>query len=424
MQEAILYWSVPVTFWIFGSAFMVLRRRGFQLHDWGASFLLLGAGYASIILPPPQDWPLAKNLVEDMFFLSGTAVMNHALTRRFPVRRVLWPMVAIILASLGGAAWAVGIRESIRIETLIVQAGCALLILTTLAQLSRRLDRPVVRLQFTAFAIVCVTLLVQCGIYAMTPEPGGEPGDWLASGNGFIVQVTGVCIAVFLAFAIVLSIGMDAMEQLERVSITDPLSGLLNRRGFEKAAAERRSGGATVILLDIDHFKRVNDGHGHAGGDIVIAGVGRLLSESVLDSGLVARLGGEEFVILLPTADRADGYAVAETFRQALEIRVWPHLPGLRITGSFGVATLGPSDSIDEALRVADLRLYAAKASGRNRVVASDEPDERAVGAAWLSGSERSGISGHASGLPIDDRHPGRQTATNAAATAGLERDA
>lgn len=124
-----------------------------------------------------------------------------------------------------------------------------------------------------------------------------------------------------------------------------------------------------VLLLDIDHFKRVNDSLGHDAGDKVLQGVAHLLRVSLRESDLLARWGGEEFLVLLPATDMTEACLVAEKLRQAVEQA--PDLGTGGITLSIGVATAGPEQlSEDDAVRLADLRLYGAKKAGRNRVQA------------------------------------------------------
>jgi diguanylate cyclase (GGDEF)-like protein len=125
-------------------------------------------------------------------------------------------------------------------------------------------------------------------------------------------------------------------------------------------------------MLDLDHFKAINDSFGHQRGDQVLAAVGDLLSEEIRASDFVGRYGGEEFVVLLPHTGRAGGMELAEKLRDGIEGLCVRGL-GRTLSASFGVAAL-PDDAGDpaELLRCADRALYAAKAAGRNRVVAFD----------------------------------------------------
>jgi diguanylate cyclase (GGDEF)-like protein len=157
----------------------------------------------------------------------------------------------------------------------------------------------------------------------------------------------------------------------------DPATGCLNRRGFalqlERALAEaqRRRGDVALLAVDLDHFKQINDRFGHLVGDEVLYEVATMLSEAVSEEGVVARMGGEEFTVLLPWADAEAAGAVAERMMNQLRQRSCASLPpGTPVTMSIGIAAERITDSdIGLALRArADEALYVAKRSGRNRV--------------------------------------------------------
>ncbi|MFH6781284.1 MULTISPECIES: sensor domain-containing diguanylate cyclase [Methylobacterium] len=178
------------------------------------------------------------------------------------------------------------------------------------------------------------------------------------------------------------------IEDLRQVAGTDVLTGLLNRRGFagpaEEAFARARGGrgGAAVLVIDIDHFKRVNDQHGHDAGDAVIRHVGALLAGALRDADTVARFGGEEFVVVLVDLDAAEATHSAE--RLCVAVRNAPIGHGGRtipVTVSIGLATVARRDpDIQAVIARADAALYEAKARGRDRVsVAAGEAVERAA---------------------------------------------
>jgi diguanylate cyclase (GGDEF)-like protein len=156
---------------------------------------------------------------------------------------------------------------------------------------------------------------------------------------------------------------------LREAADTDGKTGLLHLHAWEtRAAAVLEKGrGFSVLLLDLDHFKAVNDEHGHLVGDDVLRQTGDLVRAHVRPSDVPARFGGEEFVVLLPDADARQALAVAERLRQAVEAS---DFAGLRLTASIGVFAAGPTapERLREALACADLALYAAKSSGRNAV--------------------------------------------------------
>lgn len=166
--------------------------------------------------------------------------------------------------------------------------------------------------------------------------------------------------------------------RLERLSRTDPLTGTLNRRGFDREFPEVRSGGdgastLSVAMADVDHFKRINDGYGHAVGDEVLKAVGRILADAVRSDDAVVRYGGEEFLLVLPAVDREGALKVAERARSTIEHAVLhPAYEELRVTISIGVAQRRPGEARAELVERADAAMYRAKQQGRNRVVAAD----------------------------------------------------
>lgn len=165
---------------------------------------------------------------------------------------------------------------------------------------------------------------------------------------------------------------------VQRQAVTDDLTGLANRRRFvdalegELSRAQRFGSDLTVVIGDLDNFKSINDRFGHEFGNDVLRAVGGLLTESTRDIDVAARLGGEEFAVLLPETDVAGGEVFAERLREGLAglgLRS-PDGGPLRVTASFGVAAYPPVDTVDDLLRVADSALYRAKATGKDRIVA------------------------------------------------------
>jgi two-component system, cell cycle response regulator len=166
------------------------------------------------------------------------------------------------------------------------------------------------------------------------------------------------------------------VEESRLTATTDMLTGLLNRRAFlewavrELRRAERYRDALSCIILDVDHFKQINDKHGHAAGDSVLAYVGAMLPKAVRNCDVVARWGGEEFVLILPSTPLDGATLVAERARAALEHATvcTPAGTQVPVTASFGVAQLQPGETIDQLVDRADRAMYAAKSGGRNRV--------------------------------------------------------
>jgi diguanylate cyclase (GGDEF)-like protein len=165
-------------------------------------------------------------------------------------------------------------------------------------------------------------------------------------------------------------------DLVQRQAITDDLTGLVNRRRFlevldtEVEQAARLGAGLAIVLIDLDDFKGINDRFGHHSGDRVLEALGALLQHHIRDIDLAARLGGEEFALLLPEIGRSDAVHVAERLCRSLSDRpiAWVEGNALSSTASFGVAHHLPGDSGEDLLRLADDALYRAKGDGKNRV--------------------------------------------------------
>ncbi len=168
------------------------------------------------------------------------------------------------------------------------------------------------------------------------------------------------------------------MTELAELSVTDELTGLANRRRLDRKLEDEvaRSGRTgqifAVLMIDLDHFKQVNDRHGHQAGDEVLVKCGKALKASARSTDFVARFGGEEFCMLLPDTPPRGGRRAGERAREAVE-----KLPAPVPTTSVGVAYWEPRISGEEIIRRADEALYRAKESGRNRVVVYGEEHDK-----------------------------------------------
>ncbi|NDY93953.1 sensor domain-containing diguanylate cyclase [Ideonella livida] len=166
----------------------------------------------------------------------------------------------------------------------------------------------------------------------------------------------------------------QARQAMEQLALHDALTGLANRHQFshryalERDRQNRGGGPLSVVMADVDHFKQVNDRHGHLVGDACLKTVAQTLQQRVRRTDLVARFGGEEFIVLLPDTDATEATLVAEALRHSVASPPPPNQPTL--TASFGVATVQPTDdlTLDQVLRLADDAVYQAKRDGRNAV--------------------------------------------------------
>lgn len=226
---------------------------------------------------------------------------------------------------------------------------------------------------------------------------GGSVIGRIALGPGPATEADAAALLTLVARELGGPLRMASLvEESQRLATTDPLTGLMNRRAFvaslgEEFEAAQRNGRvrqASVLLLDVDHFKAINDGQGHAAGDRVLAALGALLLDQVRAPATVARWGGEEFVVALPDVGVEAAADMGEWLRRAIESLAITTEGGeaINVTASIGVAPMAPGDGLDRAIDRADRAMYSAKIAGRNRVVtAPPEPEESAAGRALVA---------------------------------------
>jgi len=171
----------------------------------------------------------------------------------------------------------------------------------------------------------------------------------------------------------------DMLTRVESLAIMDPLTGIYNRRRFETIfnsefkRATRYQLPLSCMMIDIDHFKKVNDTHGHQEGDTVLKELSQVVQATIREVDTPARWGGEEFVVLSPNTTLENGLRAAERVRKAVANHAFTGMDGKKVTVSIGVAAIPAPDldSQDKLIHAADIAMYAAKKNGRNRVEAA-----------------------------------------------------
>lgn len=189
-----------------------------------------------------------------------------------------------------------------------------------------------------------------------------------------------VSMAIWISLSGVFIVSKRLQVQIREMAMTDPLTGALNRRALRESAdrefsrAARKGEPVSLIMADLDHFKQVNDAHGHQAGDAVLTHTVAVFQKILRTEDVLARFGGEEFVALLPGADQVQARTVAERLREALKAEV-PLFENrsIPVTASFGVGSdAGRGLNYEELVKAADAALYRAKKQGRDRVVVNE----------------------------------------------------
>jgi diguanylate cyclase (GGDEF)-like protein len=219
----------------------------------------------------------------------------------------------------------------------------------------------------------------------------GRPGVDLP----VMIALVGLSLAALLGALVLVWSRSERMQELARQASQDPLTGLKNRRRFEEdlraelARSRRYAVPGALLMLDLDHFKRVNDTLGHPAGDRVIAEIAAVLRRRTRETDVLARLGGDEFAIVLPRCDLDEAQEVAGEIATAIRERMREERDVPSITASIGIAPFGPGRqlSFESILVKADAAMYEAKGSGRDAVRVFDFAAEAAAGAEPLPGA-------------------------------------
>ena len=255
----------------------------------------------------------------------------------------------------------------------------------------RRLRYPFAftRIAAAVLGVIHLSRAAYYGVGAWSPMVFLDPSTYnlMFFGAGTLALPALTLGAVMMANAQVISETAYAADH-------DHLTGAPSRRAFfaaaerEHARAGRRGSGLGLLLVDVDHFKRINDSHGHAVGDLVLRDLVKHCQEVIRKIDYCARLGGEEFAVLLPDASEETALAVAERLRSTLDrsLQVTPATPRVAYTVSIGVAMLEEGETFAALMARADKALYAAKAAGRNRVVCTPPVDGAGTDASGARG--------------------------------------
>ena len=387
----------PAVLCVFSLAFLwawvIERRRHYLLLLAAAPALFAIAVAIQVFFWPP--YVPANALLSGLFYTLAVQIAAEGVLRRSGKRLGrAWHLCAFA-AVMGGLWFYSYVTPNLLIRVYLQNFGYGLVLLVASLQLAPLMrGRPVDRVLFWVLFVFGLHFfprtILTIGVEA--------PGDVRIFQDSLFWQAMHLSLAVLgaaLATALLAATLSDVIDDLRRERDSDGLTGLLNRRAFEQRAGAvlAATGDAPCALLvcDLDHFKRINDSHGHGAGDEVLSAFGRLLRRVSRENDLVGRIGGEEFAILLPGAAEAAGQGLAERARSGLSGLVVSFAPsGGAVTASFGIAERQPGDTFSELFTRADRRLYLAKAGGRDRAVADDAAASRAPGAVSAAAPEAS----------------------------------
>jgi diguanylate cyclase (GGDEF)-like protein len=343
------------------------------------------AGIPAVVVPPPRIAAVIRNvawvgIAAHAGFVPMFALLGHPRLAAFNVLSVaMW-----VAAALANRRDRSTLAMALLTAEVVAHAVLAVLTLGWTSGFQYYLFPLIPFVMFNDRLQSRTVVLISVGVFAalialraLAPDAGAV--DAVGGGVAPVLRYGNLAIPL-LALGLVSfnfrNASTSAERRMESMALTDPLTGLLNRRSMEQrlreaAHAFQRSGRAfSVVMADVDHFKRINDEHGHAAGDRVLRTVAGLFVEQLRAHDAIARWGGEEFLLLLPETEVAVASEVAERLRAISEARLAETAAiGQAVTLTFGVAAFNSAIRVAECLKKADDALYAGKEAGRNRVV-------------------------------------------------------
>jgi len=376
MQTQILGLVTPLMVLFFAATFAMLWRVGrMKRHvlGYGIAFTLSAAGFLITHLLPADAFYLFHTT--QLFYTLGTTVMLASVCERVGQRLHLGSMAVVYLISALVLTVAVSFSNEVASRLVIVNMGYGVMFAMGVTTLLSARGRSLIDVAIIAvMALHAVDFLVRPTLTLLFEQaiPAEIYRDSIYySLIGLVLGVKGVTTATVLIGATISEWTTSLRESSER----DALSGLCNRGAFEDSMrnllprAQTEGRPLSLVVVDIDHFKKVNDIWGHQAGDQAIAGIGKLIRKMVRGCDTAGRIGGEEFCIAIWNCPNNAAEQLADRIRQAFEGLQHAGLSNdVRLTASFGVATARDGETYEQMFGRADAALYRAKSSGRNRV--------------------------------------------------------
>ncbi len=382
MNEAIIYqYLQPLTYVMLtlGFGFIWYNIRGLTAAGHFAFAFLFGSLAALLeILRDSMGAQVAGFAILAAYTATACLVTTGLFVRArepLPIK----PIAGVLAALFCSFTFFWYVYESIAMRMLMANVLNAAIVAMPLTFLRYRQHILIDRILFWLLAIIAAQILIRTVGTLYVDWNTLDITNYASSLVGISLRFTTALAGIGLAVTLYVALGIDIVYELRMLSLTDKMTGLRNRAGFEEKArrmiaqaAEKRLP-VCLIITDLDRFKQVNDTFGHSTGDAVISFFGRILGNMARKTDLAARVGGEEFCVLLYDCTIDDATDLTEAVREAFCQTPVPGVtPELKCSASFGIALLRGNEGLSDFYKRADEALYQAKETGRNRVFTID----------------------------------------------------
>ncbi|MEM1133912.1 MAG: GGDEF domain-containing protein [Pseudomonadota bacterium] len=378
---------------IFGGVFagVYLYHRQLEYIGWlSLAYAAALAAFFSDINRNSFPSSASADLAANTFFWLISIAILLAFTARAKTTMPWGQVLILVVIGYFGQFWFIYGYADIIARSLASDTIGAALIAIILPILWRNRVTRVDHTIFWMLAIISLVWFIRPFIVYFVLGETHSHESYTTSSYALVLHITSAVAALAGAVIMLITVGYDMIVEYQRANTTDSLTGALNRRGYDEllenegAADYPGNVGRAVIIFDLDRFKQVNDDYGHAVGDAVLSRVGQTARNLIEHHGILARIGGEEFAVILHKTSSGVRDEIAEHLRLSLSLVIHPELPHpSTVTASLGTALIQQGESLKRAIRRADIALYSAKDGGRNCVVHADpvEPARKTISA-------------------------------------------
>lgn len=358
--EVLLFAATMLSVWLLDT-----KRRHLLLFALG--FAGFATGFLVLQSPLIGTISLSSPIASTCHFL-GMVLLCEGVMQRMGERYSRPAIVIMGLCLFGPMVYFVATGATYRQVAPTINLVLGSLVFVLCVQARALMHRSLIeRIFFIALVLLAVQLYGQALLSLGLSRDIVRPADFARSGFWQVVQIFGALGGAIIGLLVLAVTTSDLMRELQDERDTDPLTGVLNRRGLERHVKARR-GDCGVIIADIDHFKSINDELGHTAGDRVLVEFARILQAADARICCVGRVGGEEFVLVVE-GDAADCERMGNLLCRRVALHGFSVLPGGRhVTSSFGIAMMRGGETLWETVARADIALMRVKRRGRNRV--------------------------------------------------------